>query len=69
MTHQSSSDSLHKASLSNPHLLGNCLLLDHPLLGISVALRAGGGWGMVYRYFVELHNAKISFVPFCFLTL
>ena len=31
-----------KKLVSTPHLLGNCLLLNPPHLGISVALRVGG---------------------------
>ena len=46
MTHPSFSDPLQKASLSNPHPLGNCLLLD-PLFS-EFLLPSGGGEGRGY---------------------
>ena len=42
VTHQSYSDPLEKNLFKQPpHLLGNCLLLDPPPLGISVGLPWG----------------------------
>ena len=38
-----------------PTPLGNCLLLDPPSLGITVALRGEGEGGTYAGYFLELH--------------
>ena len=46
-----------------PTPLGNCLLLDPPSLGITVALRGEGEGGGTYAgYFLELH---IFFYSLC----
>ena len=52
MTHQSTQNPWKKTSVSNPHPLGNCLLLvlPSPPLGISVALRGEN------EYFLQLHK-------------
>ena len=46
---------------ATPHPFGNCVLLDPPSLGISIAVRKGRGGR--YGYFLELHIIQASTGP------